>query len=275
HPCIVLIMGLGGQMILWPEAFCQSLIEQGYYVVRFDNRDIGLSSKLPPSGLQKKKLLLMMARFSIGLTNQGAPYTLEDMADDVALMLEQLNIKKCHVIGASMGGMIAQIFTAKYPDTVEKLGLLFTSNNQPFLPPPGLKQLKMLLVERPAQKEEDMIKHNIQLYRLIGSPRYTRFEDVKQVAQRAYNRSYSPMGVLQQFLAILCTGSIQHWDKQIHHPTLVVHGACDKLLPPKHGRAVSRAIQGSKFELIAEMGHDIPPHFIPQLSGLFAQHFKS
>lgn len=273
HPCILLIMGLGGQLILWPDFFCKSLIDQGFYVIRFDNRDIGLSSKISDSPRHTKHLLNMMARFSVGLKNQGAAYTLEDMADDVALLLDQLEIANCHLIGASMGGMIAQIVAAKYPEKVNKLGLLFTSNNQPLLPAPGIKQLKMMLSKRPLQ-EDEIIRQNVLLYQAIGSPNYVNVEEVRLFARKAYLRSYHPNGVLQQLLAILCTGSLKHWNQQIQQETLVIHGECDRLLPPKHGRVVAKAIKSAKFELIAGMGHDIPPHFIPQLSGLFAHHFK-
>lgn len=274
HPCILLIMGLGAQMILWPESFCKSLIDQGFCVIRFDNRDIGLSSKIRTPSISSKNLLLLMARFAVGMKNHGAPYQLEDMADDVALLIDQLGIQSCYVIGASMGGMIAQILAAKHPQKVKKLGLLFTSNNQAFLPMPGFQQLKMMLSKHP-KHEEEIIQQSVQLHKLIGSPKFMQLDEVQQLARRAYNRSYAPMGVLQQLLAILCSGSLNQWDKQIQQSTLVVHGACDRLLPPKHGQSVARAIQGAKFELIAGMGHDIPPYFIPQLSGLFAYHFKS
>ncbi|MEB3767686.1 alpha/beta hydrolase [Acinetobacter sp. MD2] len=274
HPCILLIMGLGAQMILWPEAFCKALITQGFCVIRFDNRDIGLSSKIQAPTLPSKHLLLLMARFSMGLKNHGAPYQLEDMADDVALLIDQLGIESCHVIGASMGGMIAQILAAKYPTKVKKLGLLFTSNNRAFLPPPGRQPLKLMFGPR-AKNEDAIVQQSLKLYKYIGSPKFTQFNDVQQLALRSYRRNHSPTGVLQQLLAILCSGSLVPWDQRIQQPTLVVHGECDQLLPPKHGKSVARAIQGSKFELIAGMGHDIPPHFIPQLSDLFVSHFKS
>ncbi|MEB3753427.1 alpha/beta hydrolase [Acinetobacter sp. MD2(2019)] len=274
HPCILLIMGLGAQMILWPDAFCKALIDQGFCLIRFDNRDVGLSSKVQSSSVSSKQLLVFMARFAVGLKNHGAPYNLEDMADDVALLIDHLQIQPCHVLGASMGGMIAQILAAKYPQKVQKLGLLFTSNNRPFLPTPGFRQLKMLLQKRP-NHEDEIIQQSVKLYKLIGSPNFTQFSEVKHMAQRAYRRSYSPRGVLQQLLAILCSGSLYPWNKQIQQDTLVVHGARDGLLRPKHGQSVARAIKGAKFELIAGMGHDIPAHFIPHLSDLFSSHFKS
>lgn len=274
HPCILLIMGLGGQLIHWSEQFCQALIDQGFCVLRFDNRDIGLSTKtdIPASS---KKLLLKMIRFQIGLHNTGASYTLENMADDCINVLDQFSIAQCNVIGASMGGMIAQILAAKYPNRVNKLGLLFTSNNQAFLPPPHFKQLYALLKRSKSNKPDDIIEQSVKLYQIIGSTGYINESDNRKIATIAYQRSYTPMGVLQQFLAILCTGSLLNWDRQIKQKTLVVHGQRDRLLPPKHGKAVAKAIQGAKFELIEGMGHDISPHFIPHLSGLFGHHFKS
>ena len=273
-PPILLIMGLGAQMLYWPDFFCKSLIDQGYRVIRYDNRDIGLSSKIRHKG-PRLNTYKMMGRFSLGLQNQGAPYNLYDMAEDAALLLERLGIEKTNVIGASMGGMIAQILAAKYSDKVNNLGLLFTSNNQPFLPPPFPKQLFSLLERPKSQDENGIVDHSLKLFKVIGSPGYVNQLEAMQTARKLYQRSYYPAGVLQQFLAILCTGALLQLDKQIQHPTLVVHGSQDRLLPPGHGKAVAKAIPGAKFELIKGMGHDIPPHFIPHLSGLFAHHFKS
>lgn len=274
HPTVLLIMGLGAQLLFWPDFFCKSLIDQGFYVVRFDNRDIGLSSKIHYQGKHLNTLKLM-GRFSLGLGNQGAPYTLYDMAEDVAMLMDELAISHANVIGASMGGMIAQIFAAKYPEKVEKLGLLFTSNNQAFLPPPFPKQLFSLIGRPKSSDENSIIDHNLKLYQIIGSPGYVNQIEAIQTAKKLYQRNYYPTGVLQQFLAILCTGSLVKVDHQISQPTLVVHGSKDRLLPPKHGKAVAKAISNAKFELIQGMGHDIPAHFIPQLSGLFANHFRT
>ena len=273
-PTILLIMGLGAQVLFWPDFFCKSLIDQGYRVIRFDNRDIGLSSKIKHDG-PKLNAIKMMGRFTLGLKNEGAPYTLYDMAEDCALMIDALSLEKVHVIGASMGGMIAQILAAQYPTKVQSLGLLFTSNIQPFLPIPRPKQLFSLIGKPKSRDENAIIDHTLKVFQTIGSPGLVNPLETMQTAKKLYERSYYPKGVLQQFLAILCTGSLLQLDKQIHHPTLVVHGACDRLLPPGHGKAVAKAIPGAKFELIEGMGHDIPPHFIPYLSGLFAHHFKS
>ncbi len=273
HPSIVLIMGLGAQMLFWPDFFCKSLIDQGFCVIRFDNRDIGLSSKVRHQG-PRLNTFKLMGRFAVGLTNQGSAYDLYDMADDVALLIDRLGLKKTHIIGASMGGMIAQIIAAKYPEKIEKVGLLFTSNNQAFLPPPFPKQLFSLIGRPASNDEEGIVKHSLKVFNSIGSPGYLNQIEVMQTARRLYQRSYHPAGVLQQFLAILCTGSLLQIDKQIQQPTLVLHGSKDRLLPSSHGKAVSKAISDAQFEIIEGMGHDIPAHFIPQLCGLFAKHFK-
>ncbi len=274
HPALILIMGLGAQMLFWPDYFCKSLIDQGFRVIRFDNRDIGLSSKIRHQG-PRLNAIKLMGRFALGLHNQGAPYNLFDMADDVALLIDRLSLDKPAVLGASMGGMIAQILAAEHPDKVSKLGLLFTSNFQPLLPPPFPKQLSGLLVRPKARDEASILNHSLKVFKIIGSPGYLNQIETLQTARKLYHRSYYPAGILQQFLAILCTGSLLQQDKNISASTLVVHGSRDRLLPPSHGKAVARAISGAKFELIDGMGHDIPPHFISKLSGLFAQHFKS
>lgn len=274
NPTILLVMGLGAQMLFWPDFFCKSLIDQGYHVIRFDNRDIGLSSKIRYKGPRLNSYKLM-GRFALGLPNDGAPYNLYDMADDVALLIDHLGLGKVNILGASMGGMISQILAAKYPEKIEKVGLLFTSNNQPLLPPPFPKQLFSLIGKPESHDEDGIINHSLKVFKTIGSPGYINQMEAMQIARKLYQRSYHPAGVLQQLLAILCTGSLLQLDKQIQQPTLVVHGSRDRLLPPSHGKAVAKAIKGAKFELIQGMGHDIPPHFIPQLSGLFAHHFKS
>ncbi|OTG65519.1 alpha/beta fold hydrolase [Acinetobacter silvestris] len=273
-PTILLIMGLGAQMLFWPDFFCKSLIDQGFRVIRFDNRDIGLSSKIRTNG-PRLNAFKLMSRFALGLDNKGAPYNLYDMADDVALLIDRLGLEKTHILGASMGGMISQILAAKYPEKVEKIGLLFTSNNQPLLPPPFPKQLFSLIGKPESRDEQGIINHSLKVFKHIGSPGYVNHMETMQTAQKLYQRSYHPAGVLQQFLAILCTGSLLQLDKQIQKPTLVVHGSKDRLLLPSHGKAVAKAISDAKFELIEGMGHDMPPHFIPQLSGLFTHHFKS
>lgn len=274
NPTVLLIMGLGAQMLFWPDHFCRQLIDSGYQVIRYDNRDIGLSSKVRKKG-KRLNTLKLMGRFSLGLKNDGAPYTLYDMAEDAKLLLDALKLEQVHVIGASMGGMIAQILAAKYPEKVAKLGLLFTSNNQPLLPPPFPKQLFSLLARPEQRDDEGIIRHSVKIFNTVGSTGYINQVEATATARKLYQRSYYPAGVLQHFLAILCTGSLRELDKQIQQPTIVVHGRNDRLLPPAHGKAVAKAIQHAKLEIIDGMGHDIPPYFTPTLIRHFVDHFNS
>ncbi|XID75746.1 alpha/beta fold hydrolase [Alkanindiges sp. WGS2144] len=271
---ILLIMGLGAQMLIWPDYFCEALIKQGYRVVRFDNRDIGLSSKIRHKGPRLNQLKLM-GRFALGLPNKSTPYTLYDMAEDTSRLMDALHIEKAHVIGASMGGMIAQILAATYPEKVQTLNLLFTSNNRAFLPPPFPKQFLSLMGRPKSTTEDGMVAHSVKLFSTIGSPGHLDIEEAQEFARKLYRRSFHPAGVVQQFLAILGTGSLAKLDHSIKQPTLVVHGSADRLLPPSHGRAVARAIKNARFELVDGMGHDIPKYFVPQLLQLFDQHIQA
>ncbi|MEC7120412.1 MAG: alpha/beta hydrolase [Pseudomonadota bacterium] len=273
QPTVLLIMGLGAQMLLWTETFCQHLIESGFRVIRFDNRDIGLSSKIRKKN-KRLNTMALMGKFAVGLRNHGAPYTLYDMAEDTSKLIDALQLDQVHVIGASMGGMIAQILAAKHPEQVKSLNLLFTSNNRAFLPPPGYKQLKALIGRPKGHDEDSMVEHATRLVTTIGSPNHVDLDKARDLTRLLYRRSFSPAGVMQQYLAILCTGSLVEVDRRIQKPTLVLHGSHDKLLPPSHGRAVAKAIHGAKFRLIDGMGHDIPDAFAPKLAALYARHMK-
>lgn len=271
-PAILLIMGLGAQMLIWPDSFCQTLVDKGYQVIRFDNRDIGLSSKIKKRS-HKQSFLLSMARFQLGLPNP-APYDLYDMAADTVGLMSVLGIDKAHIIGASMGGMISQIIAAKYPNRVLSLGILFSSNNQPLLPPPAPKAL-MSLISRPDGNDnsrEALLDHSVNLFTTIGSPSYrTHPEDLRAFANKLMDRSYHPAGVKRHFLAVMGTGNLKHLARHIHVPTVVVHGKEDKLLRPACGKAIAKSIKGAHLELIKGMGHDIPLALVPKLTQIFSQ----
>jgi pimeloyl-ACP methyl ester carboxylesterase len=272
-PVVLLVMGLGAQMLLWRDWFCKGLIDAGYRVIRFDNRDIGLSSKMrvKSTRVNSKKLI---ARFTLGLKTEGALYNLYDLADDTKGILDALGIEKAHVIGASMGGMISQILAARYPEKVASLGLLFTSNNRAFLPPPFPKQFNALMGRPASQNEEDMLKHSLRLFKAIGTPDQSSDESRIDFARTLFRRSYSPAGVMRQYMGVLSTGSLAAMDAKIKAPTVVLHGSADRLLPPAHGRAVARAIKGATFHLISGLGHDIPEAYTPVLVRLFIQNIR-
>jgi len=273
-PVILLIMGLGAQMLLWREYFVKGLIDAGYRVIRFDNRDIGLSSKIRQHS-PRFNTTKLMARFSVGLSTDGALYTLYDMADDTKGLLDVLGIDKAHVIGGSMGGMIAQILSARYPERVQTLGLLFSSNNRALLPPPFPKQYAALMGRPDSQEEHALVKHSLRLFDAIGTPNQSTIDEKIHLAQTLFRRSYSPAGVMRQYLAVLTTGSLAAEDAKITAPTVVVHGSLDRLLPPAHGRAAAKAIKGAKFHLVSGMAHDIPKEYSPLLVKLFLRNIQT
>lgn len=256
-PAVLLIMGLGAQLLLWREGFCEKLVNQGLRVIRFDNRDVGLSTKLPGHHAGAP-LLPRMARSFLGLSSP-APYTLEDMADDAAALLDHLRIDTAHVVGGSMGGMIAQVFAARHDTRTKSLAVIFSSNNQAVLPPPGLRQLAAILA-RPKDATRDAIVANaVRVSRIIGSPGYPAPDArLRAEAIEGFERSYYPAGVARHFAAILGSGSLRGYDRQVTAPTVVIHGKADKLMRPSGGRAVARAVPGARLVLFDGMGHDLP-----------------
>jgi pimeloyl-ACP methyl ester carboxylesterase len=257
-PPVLLIMGLGAQMVLWRTEFCELLVRQGLRVIRYDNRDIGLSSKVEPHG-SGQPLVTRLIRSWLGLPSKAA-YTLEDMADDAAAVLDHLDIDTAHVIGASMGGMIAQVFAARFAERTKSLGIIFSSNNRAFLPPPAPRALLALIKGPPPNAPRDAIIENaVRVSKIIGSPGYPMpDEDVRADAAESYDRNHNPWGVARQFSAILGSGSLLHHDRRISAPTVVIHGRADKLMRPIGGRAIARAIHGARMVWIDGMGHDLP-----------------
>ncbi len=256
-PAVLLIMGLGAQLLVWREEFCEKLVSQGLRVVRFDNRDVGLSTKL--SGQRTgAPLLPRMARSFLGMASP-ASYTLEDMSDDAAALLDHLGIDKAHVVGGSMGGMIAQVFAARHHARTKTLGVVFSSNNQAALPPPGLRQLAAILQRPKGSSREAIVENTVRVSRIIGSPGYPATEDqLRAEAIEAFERSYYPAGVGRHFAAILGSGSLRRYDQQITAPTVVIHGKADRLMRPSGGRAIARAVKGARLVLFDGMGHDLP-----------------
>jgi pimeloyl-ACP methyl ester carboxylesterase len=274
-PAVLLIMGLGSQLVLWRTAFCEKLVAQGLRVIRYDNRDVGLSSKTgrhPANGSQ----LAGMVKFWLGLPG-SAPYTLEDMADDAAAVLDHLDIDRAHIVGASMGGMIAQIVAARFSHRTRSLGVIFSSNNRPFLPPPAPRALFAILKGPSPGSPRDVIVDNaVRVTRIIGSPAYPAPEErIRAEAIEGYERCYYPWGIPKHFNAILATGSLTRYNRQTTAPTVVLHGRADKLQRPTGGRAVARAICGARLVLFDGMGHELPEQLwdpvIGELTATFAQ----
>jgi pimeloyl-ACP methyl ester carboxylesterase len=271
-PAVLLIMGLGAQLLLWRKGFCEKLVDQGLRVIRFDNRDIGLSSKLP-GARSGAPLPTRMARSFLGLKSP-AGYTLEDMADDAGALLDHLGIDRAHVVGASMGGMIAQVFAARHTHRTRSLAIIFSSNNQALLPPPGPKQLLALLTKPKDSSRDGIIDNSVRLLSIIGSPGYPTPEAQSRAdAAEGYDRSYYPAGVGRQFAAIMGSGSLRHYDRQITVPTVVIHGKADKLMRPSGGRAIARAIPGARLVLFDGMAHDLPEALWDDIVGELKSNF--
>ncbi len=273
HPPVLLIMGLGAQLLLWRTAFCEKLVRQGLRVIRYDNRDVGLSSKTEyrSSG---QPMVTRLARAWLGLRSNAA-YTLEDMADDAAAVLDHLDIPHAHIVGASMGGMIAQIFAARFPERTKTLGVIFSSNNSAFLPPPAPRALLAVVKGPPPNSPREVIVDNaVRVGRIIGSPRYRVPEQqARAEAAEGYDRNHYPQGIARHFGAVLGSGSLLRYNRKTLAPTVVIHGRADKLMRPFGGRAVAKAITGARFVLFDGMGHDLPQQLWDQVIGVLTSNF--
>jgi len=257
-PAVLLIMGLGAQLTVWRKRFCEKIVNLGMRVIRFDNRDVGLSTKFDGRRV-RTPLPLRLMRMYLGLPSPGV-YTLEDMADDAVTVLDHLGIDRAHVVGGSMGGMIAQIVAGRYADRTRSLSVMFSSNNQAFLPPPGVRQLWSIISGPPDNaSREAIIENAVRLYRINGSPAYpTPEEIIRADAAESYDRCYYPVGIARQFDAILASGSLKRYNRMTTAPTLVIHGTADKLMRPTGGKAVAKAIPHARLVLIEGMGHELP-----------------
>ena len=256
-PTLLLVMGLGVQMLLWDEELCQMFVERGFHVVRFDNRDVGLSSKTPARAPRVLPALVRRPRKSA--------YLLSDMADDAAGLLDHLEVDAAHVMGASMGGMIAQTLAARHPQRVRSLVSIMstTGNRRVGRAKPGALAL---LVNRPPQGREENVERAAKAFRVIGSPGFERDEArLRDVVGRSYDRCFHPAGVAHQLVAILASGNRTAELRSIQAPTLVIHGEDDPLVGVSGGRATARAIPTARLMTIPGMGHDMPREIWPRI----------
>jgi pimeloyl-ACP methyl ester carboxylesterase len=252
---LLLIMGLGAQMILWPDAFVASLVRRGFRVIRFDNRDTGLSTR--PHG-RVGDVRKLMARRLLGLP-VPSPYTLRDMATDTAGLLDHLGIDRAHVVGASMGGMIAQTMAIEHPRRVASLVSIMSSTGARRHMVSKPKALSMLLRKRPANRDE-AVEGALEFFRVCGGTTHAPDWDwLRETAGRAYDRAFNPPGFVRQLAAILASGGRREALARVTAPTAVIHGTDDPLILPHAGAATARAIRGGRFVPIKGMGHDLPP----------------
>jgi pimeloyl-ACP methyl ester carboxylesterase len=261
-PALLLVMGLGGQLISWPDPFCAQLADRGFAVVRYDNRDVGLSQKFEDAGTPDLAAIL-------GALGSGdavpAPYTLGDMADDGIALIEGLGLSPAHIVGASMGGMIVQEMVIRHPGAVRSLCSIMSTTGDRSVGQPTPDALAVLLQPPPATRAE-VIEAGVRGSRVIGSPRYPTDEaELRAGAALAYDRSYYPQGPARQIAAILSAEDRTAALGAVDVPTLVIHGDADPLVTPTGGEATAKAVPGSELLVIEGMGHDLPEALWPQV----------
>ncbi len=277
-PVILLVMGLGVQMVLWPEAFCDQLAAKGFRVVRFDNRDVGLSSKLDPLGTPS--VAIEAIKYALHLPLK-APYRIDDMARDTSALMDALEIPRAHLVGASMGGMIAQNLAASAPAKVASLTSIMSTTGCRSLPKPTSRARRALMMP-PAKPgdTEGAIRRLMKTLRDIGSSTHPAEEGyLRQLCERHVRRSYHPAGVARQLVAVAATGDRTQVVKGIRVPTLVLHGDEDPLLRPACGEATACAIRDgggeARLEIVPGMGHDLPVPLLPRLADTIAAHCRA
>jgi pimeloyl-ACP methyl ester carboxylesterase len=262
---LLLIMGLGMQLVAWHEDFVALLVERGFRVIRFDNRDIGLSESFDRFGVPN--LALDTLRFAFGLRVQS-PYTLADMAADSVGVLDALGIARAHVCGASMGGMIAQQIAVRHRDRLKSLTLMMTSSGARRLPQPSLK-VRGALLSRPENPRDvdSIVAHYVRLYRLIGSPAFPASDAyLNERLQMSVRRSYRPQGTARQMVAIAADGDRTPLLGTISAPTQIIHGSDDPLIPVAAGRDLGAKIREARLDIVDGMGHDLPHALWPRFA---------
>ncbi|MBL8384180.1 MAG: alpha/beta fold hydrolase, partial [Burkholderiales bacterium] len=267
---ILMIMGLGQQLTAWPPALLDALAGSGLAPVVFDNRDIGLSTKFDQHGIPN--LLAMGLLHALHLP-VSAPYRVADMAADTAGLLSALGIARAHVLGVSMGGMIAQALAMGSPERVASLTLVMTSSGDRRLPGPRPHARRALLARPRSRDLPALVEHGVSVWRAIGSPAYPPDDaQLRAKVERAIRRSYHPQGMARQLAAITASGDRSPGLGAIRAPTLVIHGREDPLVRHEHGQDLARKIPGAQLELVDGMGHDLPAELMPRLAARIAAH---
>lgn len=257
-PALLLIMGLGVQMIHWHPDFCRALADRGFHVIRFDNRDAGHSTKI--EGGPEPNVMAAM-----GGDTSSACYTLEDMADDAVGLLDHLDAGAAHLVGASLGGMVAQTMAIRHPARVLSLTSIMSTTGAREVGQPRPEALPALLTPAPAEREA-FIEHALSIWRTIGSPGFARDESwIRQVAGEAHDRSFNPIGTARQLLAAVASGDRTEALGQVSVPTLVIHGRDDPLIDRSGGVATASAVSGAELLEIPGMAHDLPREVWPRI----------
>ncbi len=265
---LLLIMGLGAQLTLWPAELCDALVARGFHVIRYDNRDVGLSTKLDAAGVPDLRAVL-----SAVMTGQDpqVPYRLDDMAADAVGLLDALGIAAAHIVGASMGGMIAQLVAADFPARTRSLTSIMSTTGNPMLPPATPEAIGVLMSRPQGGDVESLIDFGVRAARVIGSPAYPAEESALRArVRRDVERSVYPAGFARQMAAIYANGDRRGRLAKIGAPTLVIHGTADPLVPVEGGRDTAASIAGAELIEIAGMGHDLPLPLVEQIADAIA-----
>ena len=269
-PAILLVMGLGGQLTLWPDEFVDALNARGFRTIRYDNRDVGLSTRFDAAGVPNLKWMFVKSLLRLPVRSA---YTLADMAADGVALLDHLGIARAHIVGVSMGGMISQHIAARYPDRVLSLTSVMSTTGNPRLPR-AQKEAMQVLTSRPMSGDpEDLIAYSVRAAKVIGSPGYPPDEERLQRRVRSdFERGWYPQGVARQMAAIVADGDRRPMLKSIGAPTLVIHGEGDPLVPLAGGRDTADNIPGARLLTIPGMGHDLPLGLVDTLADAIAGH---
>jgi len=261
NPALLLIMGVGCQLIMWPEDLCQGLADKGFFVIRYDNRDIGLTTKMDDAGAPD-----IMAALTAQLSGEPvkAPYSLDDMADDAAALLKTLGIDRAHIVGASMGGMIAQLVAIRHPEITKSLTSIMSTTGNPDLPAAKDEAMGALLTPPADTSRDSLIAQGVTMWKVIGSPKYPATEEeLTTLAARNVDRSICPEGFGRQVLAILSAPARNEALAKLSVPAMVLHGAADPLVPVEGGKDTADAIPGARLEIIDGMAHDFTQALVP------------
>jgi pimeloyl-ACP methyl ester carboxylesterase len=262
----VLLAGLGMQMIEWDPEFCRMIAERGYHVVRFDNRDAGLSTHLDG----RVDVMTVLAAVGAG-EDPGVPYTLADMADDAVGLLDHLGIDRAHVVGASMGGMIAQSVALAHGDRVRSLTSIMSTTGDPDVGQPTPEAVTALL-SPPAQDRDEAGDHKVHHAHTWGSPAFVDEDRLRDLAARLWDRAHDPAGTARQLAAIFASGSRSAGLRSLEVPTLVIHGTEDKLVQPSGGERTAEVVPDAKLLIVEGMGHDLPPQLWPRIVDAVTAH---
>lgn len=272
-PTILLIAGFGTQLIAWADGFCRRLAAGGRYVVRFDNRDCGRSTKFHDHPVDVGAVIAAASSGDLGTVRALAPYTLRDMADDAVGVLDALEVREAHVVGASMGGMIAQLVAIRHPGRVATLTSMMSATGEPDYGQ-STPEASAALLAPAAEDKAAYVASAVASARIWGSRKHFDADAAAELAETSFERCFCPAGVARQLGALLATGSLAEDLRQLEVPTLVIHGLDDTLITPSGGERTARLIKGSRLLLVPDMGHDRPEPLWPVLCEAIIDHTR-